>query len=281
MIGVLGTGQVAQHVLAELRRRALPHIVFSRSAAPIGESGVSVLYTEATLPDLLREHKVTSVINCAAQRDIVACEKDPGSAVTANVVLPTIIGQHVRQVYISTDYVFDRNEECRPLTEFTESKGALSIYGTTKWKGEQMVLANNGVVARISSPWGLYPSPFKPHFADFAIMSPNTLDLPNDQHFNPTYLPDVVGTMVDLAIDEQYNGIYHLVSSGKTDWAAFAQIARRFRKNKQKVTGSARNDKTRPRHGALVNGRLLPFRHWMIAMEEYCRGQLAEERIKR
>jgi dTDP-4-dehydrorhamnose reductase len=258
MIGVVGTGQVAQHVLAELRRRALPHIVFSRSAAPIGESGVSVLYTETTLPDLLREHKVTSVINCAAQRDIVACEKDPGSAVTANVVLPTIIGQHVRQVYISTDYVFDRNEECRPLTEFTESKGALSIYGTTKWKGEQMVLANNGVVARISSPWGLYPSPFKPHFADFAIMSPNTLDLPNDQHFNPTYLP-----------------------SGRTDWAAFAQIARRFRKNKQKVTGSARNDKTRPRHGALVNGRLLPFRHWMIAMEEYCRGQLAEERIKR
>jgi phosphoglycerate dehydrogenase-like enzyme len=54
MIGVVGTGQVAQHVLAELRRRALPHIVFSRSAAPIGESGVSVLYTETTLPDLLR-----------------------------------------------------------------------------------------------------------------------------------------------------------------------------------------------------------------------------------
>lgn len=281
MIGVVGTGQVAQHVLAELRRRALPHTVFSRSAAPIGESGVSVSYTETTLPDLLREHGVTSVINCAALRDIAVCEKDPGAAVTANVVLPTIIGQHVRQVYISTDYVFDRNEENRPLTEDAESKGALSVYGQTKWKGEQMVLANGGVVARISSPWGLYPSPFKQHFADFAILNPNSLDLPTDQHFSPTYLPDIAGTLVDFALDTKHDGIYHLVSSGKTDWSAFAQVARKFRKNKQKVTGSWRNDKTRPKHGALVNSRLTPFRHWMIAMEEYCRGQLAEERIKR
>jgi dTDP-4-dehydrorhamnose reductase len=281
MIGVVGTGQVAQHVLAELRRRALPHIVFSRSAAPIGESGVSVSYTVDNIPDLIREHGVTSVINCAAQRDIVACEKDPGAAVTSNVVLPTVIGQHARQVYISTDYVFDRNEENRPLTEHAESKGALSIYGTTKLKGEHVVLANGGVVARISSPWGLYPSPFKQHFADFAIMNGGPLDLPSDQYFNPTYLPDVVGTLVDFAVDTKYDGIYHLVSSGKTDWPTFAQIARKFRKNKQKVTGSARNDKTRPMYGALVNSRLLPFRHWMIAMEEYCRGQLAEERIKR
>jgi len=281
MIGVVGTGQVAQHVLAELRRRALPHIVFSRSAAPIGESGVSVLYTVDNIPDLIREHKVTSVINCAAQRDIVACEKDPGNAVTANVVLPSTIGQHVRQVYLSTDYVFDRNEENRPLTEDAESKGALSIYGQTKAKGEHMVLANNGVVARISSPFGLYPSPFKQHFVDFAVLSPNPLDLPTDQHFNVTYLPDIVGTLVDMAIDEKYDGIYHLVSSGKTDWAALAQVARKFRRNKQKVTGSVRNDKTRPKHGALVNTRLTPFRHWMIALEEYCKGQLAEERITR
>jgi len=281
MIGVVGTGQVAQHVLAELRRRALPYIVFSRSAAPIGESGVSVSYTVDTIPDLIREHKVTSVINCAAQRDIVACEKDPGAAVTANVVLPSTIGQHVRQVYISTDYVFDLNEEDRPLDENAESKGALSIYGTTKLKGEQMVLANNGVVVRISSPFGIYPSPFKASFVDFAIMSPNPLDLPTDQNFHPTYLPDVVGTIVDMALDTKYEGIYHLVGSGRADWALLAQVARKFRKNKQKVTGSARNDKTRPKHGALVNTRLLPFRHWMISLEEYCRGQLAEERIKR
>lgn len=281
MIGVVGTGQVAQHVLAELRRRALPHIVFSRSATPIGESGVSVSYTLDNIPDLIREHKVTSIINCAAQRDIVACEKDPGSAVTANVVLPSTIGQHVRQVYLSTDYVFDRNEEGRPLDESAESKGALSIYGTTKLKGEHAVLANNGVVARISSPFGIYPSPFKPSFVDFAIMSPNALNLPTDQNFNPTYLPDITGTLVDIAIDEKYDGIYHLVASGRADWALLAQVARKFRKNKQRVTGSARNDKTRPKHGALINTRLIPFRHWMISLEEYCRGQLAEERIKR
>jgi dTDP-4-dehydrorhamnose reductase len=116
---------------------------------------------------------------------------------------------------------------------------------------------------------------------DFAVMSPNALDLPTDQNFSATYLPDVTGTLVDMALEEKYDGIYHLVASGKTNWAAFAQVARKFRKNKQKVTGSVRNDKTRPKHGELVNTRLTPFRHWMIAMEDYCRGQLAEERITR
>jgi dTDP-4-dehydrorhamnose reductase len=280
MVGVVGTGQVAQHVIEELRRRNLRFIVYTRSLQPSAEAGVFVSYTPETIARQLRDDDVTSVINCAALRDINLCEKSPTDAVHANVDLACIIGDTVRQLYISTDYVFDRNEEDRPLNEEAVSRGALSIYGQTKLQGEAEVLKRSGVVARISSPFGRYPSPMKASFVDMSVSTLKQMDLPTDQFFSPTYLPDVAGAMVDLATQPS-NGVYHLVNQGKTNWKEFAQMARKLRRNKGRITGSMRWDATRPMHGALINTRLPRFRTWMEAMQEYLAGPMAEGRIKR
>ena len=280
MVGVIGSGQVAQHVIAELRRRNLRYRVYTRSLQPDADAGVFSLYDLATLPQQLRDDDITSVINCAALRDINLCEKDQRGAIVANELLAEIIGNTVRQLYVSTDYVFDTNEEDRPLNEEAVSRGALSVYGQTKLNGEKKVLDRGGVVARISSPWGLYPSPMKPSFVDMIVSHNKPLDLPTDQFFSPTYLPDVAEQMVRLAV-EPSNGIYHLVNQGKTNWLEFGRMARSLRKVKGKISGSMRWDKTRPQNGALINTRLPRFRTWAEAMQEYLSGDIAEGRIKR
>jgi len=280
VVGVIGSGQVAQHVIEELRRRNLRFKVYTRSLQPSADASVFVSYTLETIAKQLRDDDATAVINCAALRDINLCEKDPTLAVRANVDLPAAIGNTVKQLYISTDYVYDLNEEDRRLDEDNPSKGALSIYGQTKLRGEQEVLQRGGSVARISSPWGVYPSPMKAHFVDMVTMTPKVLDLPTDQFFNPTYLPDAAPVLVNLAI-EPSRGIYHVVNQGKTNWYEFARVARSMARNKNKITGSFRWDNTRPRNGALVNNRLPRFRTWAEAMQEYLSGPRAEERIKR
>lgn len=280
MVGVIGSGQVAQHVIEELRRRGTRFVVFTRSVPADAEPGVFVSYTPATIAEQIRAADCTAAINCAALRDINLCEKDPAGAQAANVTLPSIIGDTVRQLYISTDYVFDRNDEDRPLTEEAVSRGALSVYGQTKLLGEKATLERGGIVARISSPWGRYPSPMKPSFVDMIVSKNDKIDLPSDQFFSPTYLPDVVDQMVDLATKPS-NGIYHLVNSGRTNWVDFARTARMLRKNKGRITGSMRWDQTRPMYGALLNTRLPRQRNWIEAMQEYFDGPLAEGRITR
>lgn len=280
MVGVIGSGQVAQHVIAELLRRNLRFRVYTRSPQPDADASIFVSYDIASIAQQLRDDDVTAVVNCAALRDINLCEKDPTLAVRANVDLPAAIGNTVKQLYVSTDYVFDLNEEDRRLDEEAASRGALSIYGQTKLRGEQEVLQRGGSVARISSPWGIYPSPMKPHFVDMASSSLKPMDLPTDQFFNPTYLPDAAPVLVDLAVNPS-RGIYHVVNQGKTNWYEFAKVAKSMARNKIKTTGSLRWDKTRPRNGALINNRLPRFRTWAEAMQEYMSGPRAEERIKR
>lgn len=280
MVGVVGSGQVAKHVIEELRRQGARFVVFTRSVPADAEPGVFVSYTPETIAEQIRSADVTAVINCAAMRDIALCEKDSTGAAKANIELPKIIGDTVRQLYISTDYVFDLNDEDRPLDEFAESRGALSVYGQTKLIGEKETLRRSGVVARISSPWGRWPSPMKPSFVDMVVSKVGKIDLPSDQFFSPTYLPDVAGQLIDLATKPS-NGVYHLVNGGKTNWVDFARTARAIRKHKGRVTGSMRWDKTRPMYGALINTRLPRQRNWIEAMQEYFDGPMAEGRISR
>lgn len=278
-IGVVGTGQVAQHVIAELKAREIPHVVYTRSD-PMWDSGV-FSYTTENIVEQIQKHRIKQIINCAALRDIALCEKDPHAAWLANVDLPKIIGEVTNQLYISTDYVFDLNEESRTLDEKAESRGALSIYGQTKLEGENVVRGQGGTVVRISSPFGIYPSPMKPHFVDFVSQKYGEIDLPTDQFFRVSYLPDAAKAIVDLALDESATQVYHAVNEGTATWVEIARQARKLNRNNGKITGSMRWDKTRPMYGALKNTRLPRFRHWTEAMEEYFRGPRAEERITR
>jgi len=264
VIVILGTGQAAQHIADPLRERGIPYLFLSRKDWADREE----------LIGLIKDANPKAVINCAAQRDIALCESKPHEADEANVYIPLAVSEAgFRQVYISTDYVYDLNEKNRTLHEEEPSHGALSVYGQSKLRGEQVVLERGGIVVRISSPFGPHKSPFKASFADFAMSSQNNLELPCDQHFKPTYMPDAAPVIVDLALDGD-PGIYHVTNEGTTDWAVFASFVREQVKNKAKVVAVTRKDKTRPMWGNLKNTKLQPLRHWAEAVQEYVRKGL-------
>ena len=259
MIVIIGSGQASQHVQDELVKRDEKFVVLSRNDWKDHEE----------LLGLIRDADPVSVINCAAQRDIALCESKPHTAIEANVTLPhNISAAGYHQIYLSTDYVYDLNKENRVLHEDEPTKGALSIYGDSKWHGERRVLDNGGGVVRISSPFGPRKSPFKPSFADFVASSMKNVELPIDQHFKPTYMPDAAPVIVDLAL-QKATGVYHVTNEGTTDWAIFARFVREKVGNKYKVMPVTRKDTTRPEWGNLKNTKLKPLRHWSEAVMEY------------
>jgi len=63
MVGVIGSGQVAKHVIEELRRRGTRFVVFTRSVPADAEPGVFVSYTPQDIAAqiLLRPRLVDSM----------------------------------------------------------------------------------------------------------------------------------------------------------------------------------------------------------------------------
>ena len=272
-LGVVGSGQVAQHLVAAARESGIDIVLVGRVDGP-------TVTRRAFDPDrtwedeadlLLALSDCDVVINTAAFRDLAACEKDPQLAKQVNTDLPRLLSEKgPRQVFISTDYVFRGLSEGR-RTE-ADKPDAVCVYGSSKADGEDAVLSRNGAVVRIASPWGIYPSPERAHFVDAIVpkgVASGKLDMPNDQHFSPTYLPDVAGLILDVAMEPAAAGVFHAVNSGSATWEDFTAYIFSTLRTKVKVTGSQRNDRLRPKYGALANTRLPRPRHWAEALKEY------------
>jgi len=91
----------------------------------------------------LAEHRPDAVIHCAAMTAVDRCESETELAYklnafgTANVAAAcSRLG--VRLVAISTDYVFDGDSD-RPYNEFDRATGGHTVYGKSKFAGEEAV----------------------------------------------------------------------------------------------------------------------------------------------
>ncbi len=119
---------------------------------------------------------------------------------------------HKHLIHISTDYVFNGQKES-PYNE-DDPVNALEWYGQTKAMAEKIALKTNATVARISFP-------YRREFAaknDFIkgylnkLQSGETLNLFTDQLITPTFIDDIAHAL-DILIQKQPGGIYHLVGS--------------------------------------------------------------------
>ena len=280
-VGVVGSGQVAQHLVAEAKETGLDVVLIGRADGPtVSNRAFDPNRTWVDEEDLiLAVADCDVVINTAAFRDLNACEKDSELARKINIDLPRLLSQKgPRQVFLSTDYVFRGLHDSKRKED--DPTDAMCVYGATKAAGEREVLALGGAVVRIASPWGIYPSPERPHFVDTIVpkgISAGGLDMPTDQHFSPTYLPDVASIILDVAAEPGMSGIFHAVNGGSTKWKDFTAYIFEVLRAKVKVTGSVRSDILRPKFGALSNTKLPRPRHWALALEEYLKGPVRAE----
>lgn len=199
--------------------RGLPHVLTDRQALTIDDP--------ASVAQALERFRPAAVINAAGLVDIDRAEAEPGLCLSANAEGPANLAracaaQGIPLVTFSSDQVFDGTKGS-PYVE-GDAPAPLNAYGRSKAEAERRVLDihSEALVIRTAA----FFSPHDPH--NFAV---NVLDAlhrgrsfaaVHDSHVSPTYVPDLVDTVLDLLLDGEA-GIRHLASNGRLSWAECAR----------------------------------------------------------
>ncbi|HEV3226355.1 MAG TPA: dTDP-4-dehydrorhamnose reductase, partial [Acidimicrobiales bacterium] len=171
--------------------------------------------------------KPDAVVHAASWTAVDACESDPERADAVNAVgarhvaeAAAAVGAHV--VHISTDYVFDGTKPT-PYVE-SDAPNPMSVYGRSKWDGEQHVHAANdeAAIVRISWVCGRYGKNMVKTLLRLAGdgVDPKFVD---DQIGHPTIVGDLVPMLRRFAL-ERRSGLFHVTNQGPVSWYEFARL---------------------------------------------------------
>jgi len=128
--------------------------------------------------------------------------------------------------YISTDYVLD-GQKTTPYTE-EDPANPLSVYGKTKYEGEQFVkeICNKYYILRVAWLFGELPEGHPgTNFVETMLrlaQERDSLNIVNDQIGSPTYTEDLV-RVIEMIIEKKITyGLYHFSGEGAASWFDFA-----------------------------------------------------------
>ncbi|MDP2969420.1 MAG: dTDP-4-dehydrorhamnose reductase [Deltaproteobacteria bacterium] len=171
------------------------------------------------------------VINLAGYTDVDGCESNEQEAFAVNADGMRHIAMGLKRcgargVYLSTDYVFD-GEKGKPYLE-DDLPNPLSIYGRSKWKGEQSVLklAGDGLIIRTQWLYGRHGRNFVTAILRQA-KEKKVLSIVNDQIGSPTYTVDL-SRAISMLIRKKASGIFHVTNSDFCSWYDFGQAILRL-----------------------------------------------------
>ena len=186
-------------------------------------------------------------------------------------------------VYVSTDYVFDGQSQ-KPYREF-DATNPQSVYGVTKWQGEQIVKEILGRHYILRTAW-LYGdgNNFVKTMLRLAA-SNDTLRVVHDQIGTPTSTAELTKAIFKLLASDAY-GTYHGTCQGQCSWYDFAcEIFRQAEKNVKVIpvkTEEFPRPAKRPAHSVLDNYMLRmtvgdPMSTWQEALKEYLNQSGAQQ----
>lgn len=236
---------------------------------------------EITNPESVKEafDGYDVAINTVAFHKLQGCEDDPMLARLVNTDGARNVASVLPTVYVSTDYVFNDDG---PHDEDLPGEDPRSVYGKTKLGGELATLEQGGIVVRVSALFGHHRSHKGPSFPELVASSFDTLRVPADQRFSPTYAPDAAARIATLATEMAHDrdvtrddtripvgGIYHAANAGSTSWAEFAAQIVEVLPWQRHVEAIRAHDRLRPTNSALRSTRLPPLRHWRLALDEW------------
>ena len=165
------------------------------------------------------------IINCAAHTAVDICEKQKDKAYRINAVGPKNLSVTAKEigaviVQVSTDYVFDGKK----IGKYTESDRAnpQSVYGQTKWEGEEFVRKTNEKHFIVRTAW-LYGDG-KNFVRTMLQLAENSAEIRvvEDQVGTPTSAKEVAKVIMKLVETENY-GTYHATCEGQCSWADFSE----------------------------------------------------------
>ncbi|PEO49415.1 dTDP-4-dehydrorhamnose reductase [Bacillus sp. AFS026049] len=228
------------------------------------------------------------IIHAAALTSVDQCETDRKKAFEVNSlgtgyvsIAANMVGARV--FYISSDYIFDGNKQSPYLEE--DVPNPQSIYGMSKWIGEQFVLSiNNGTVIRTSWLYGHDGKNFVRTMLELGKKN-KEIRVVNDQVGSPTYVNDLVETISYLF--DKKNGIYHVSNAGSCSWYIFAKAIFEkagFDSNLVKIITTEEFGALAPRphfsvleNKALLRENVQIPRQWNEALKEFIRKEVCHD----
>ncbi len=185
-----------------------------------------------TLAALVQAVRPALIVNAAAHTAVDKAESEPDLARALNATAPAVLAQQARAsgallVHYSTDYVFDGSGST-PRDETAEAN-PLSVYGRTKWEGEQAIQTSGcrHLILRTSWVYAARGGNFARTMLRLA-QERDELRVIDDQIGAPTgadLLADVTAHAVRaIQHDPTLCGLYHCTASGQTSWHGYARL---------------------------------------------------------
>jgi len=180
----------------------------------------------------VEEYRPEVLVNAAAYTRVDECETEPDCAYAVNAKAPEQLARicaarRIRLVHVSTDYVFDGNAD-KPYAEGSVAR-PLSVYGASKWAGEQAVRAHHpsALIVRTSWLFGRGPNfvaTMLGHAARAATGPEHRLRVVRDQRGRPTSARDLARAIGEL-LDQGAEGLFHVTNEGEASWWELARHA--------------------------------------------------------
>jgi dTDP-4-dehydrorhamnose reductase len=184
------------------------------------------------IEDIIQKIKPDLIINTAAYTNVDKAENEKDLAYEINALAPkaltkAAIALDIPIIYISTDYIFDGLK--KDAYEEEDHPNPLSVYGKTKWQGEEFVRQNpKHFILRTSWVFSSHGHNFLKTIIKLA-QEKTSLNIVDDQWGAPTSVKSL-SKAIQIIIqyfEQQYNsdiyGTYHVVSKGEINWYLYAR----------------------------------------------------------
>lgn len=234
---------------------------------------------------IFKKNNIDVIINTAAYLGVEPCESNPMQAFEINTKAVGDLARYCREeditlVQISTDGVFDGLSG-----DYTEDSNPMPInlYGITKYNAEQLVknLCNKYYIFRIPILFGKREnngSIFIEKMHQLYLNGNKNLKIADDAINRPSYSIDISKKIVDIILEKNNYGIYHIFNGGEK--ASLYDFAVEFFKamkitdiniSQAKTNDFAKNELgIKPLNTTLSTIKISPLRNWQTALHEFC-----------
>lgn len=169
------------------------------------------------------------IVNAGAYTAVDKAEAESGITHAINAIGPAMLAEEARKldallIHYSTDYVFDG----RKNGAYTENDAVnpLSVYGRTKWEGEQAILASGCRHLIFRTSWVYSPRGKNFMLTMLRLLREKPqLAVVDDQVGAPTSTRVIAqATAHVLQQKPDRSGLFHLTASGHTTWWGFTKL---------------------------------------------------------
>lgn len=221
-------GQVGQ----ELMRALAPLGTLTALAREETQGLCGDLERPDALRKTVRQLQPDVIVNAAAYTAVDQAESEPERAEQVNAIAPGILAEEAAQldawlVHYSTDYIFDGSGTA-PWGE-DDDAAPLSVYGASKWRGEQALRGAHGKHLIFRTQW-VYAARGKNFIRTMLRLAceRDALQVIDDQTGAPTgaeLIADVTAHALRTALAQPAcAGCYNLAASGETTWHGYARF---------------------------------------------------------